>query len=112
MCKGFPKSKKLRLFVGWMVSFAYAQSLAAHVIRRANPASQDSIPYRRNKKLVSIFGEPELFWLPSSPNILFEIFTGQRLAQIREQLRDLKRILKMEPSYEVMKVKGGEVIKF
>jgi len=49
--------------------------------------------------------------LPSSPNILYEIFTGQRLAQIKEQLRDLKRIIKMKPSYEVIKVKGGEVIK-
>jgi len=33
------------------------------------------------------------------------------VAQIREQLRDLKRILKLKPSYEVIKVEGGEVIK-
>ena len=49
--------------------------------------------------------------LPSSPNILYEIFTGQRLAQIREQLRDLERILQMKPNYQVIKVKGGEVVK-
>ena len=51
-------------------------------------------------------------WLPSSPNILFEIFTGQRVAQIKEQLKDLKRIMKLKPNYEVIKVKGGEVIKY
>jgi len=31
------------------------------------------------------------------------------VAQIREQLRDLERILKMKPDYEVIKVKGGEI---
>ncbi len=36
---------------------------------------------------------------------------GQRLAQVKEQLRDLERILKMKPNYEVIKMKGGEVVK-
>ena len=49
--------------------------------------------------------------LPSSPFVLYEIFTGQRLAQIKEQLRDLKRILKMKPSYRVIEVKNGELLK-
>jgi hypothetical protein len=42
--------------------------------------------------------------LAGSLDILFQIFSGEKLAQIKEQLRDLERILEMKPSYEVMKV--------
>jgi len=49
--------------------------------------------------------------LPGSPNILFQIFSGEKLAQVKEQLRDLKRIMQIKPNYQVIKVKNGEIYK-
>ena len=52
-----------------------------------------------------------LNWLASSPDILFRIFSGERMTQIKEQLVDLKRILKMKPNYQMIKVSNDEFCK-
>lgn len=46
--------------------------------------------------------------LPGSPNAPYQLFPKEIMAQIKEQLRDLKRILKMSPNNQVIKVKNGE----
>jgi len=47
-------------------------------------------------------------WLQSTPFALFELFPKKILAQAKEQLRDLRKILKMKPNYQMIKVKNGE----
>jgi len=56
-----------------------------------------------------LFNRP--IWLAGSPDILFQIFSGDKLAQIKEQLRDLESILKLKHNHEVVKVKNGSIYK-
>ena len=49
--------------------------------------------------------------LPTSPFALYEIFTGESIARVKNQLEVLNRVLISKPKYTVVKVSNGEFCK-
>ncbi|MBN1263466.1 MAG: hypothetical protein JW991_03875, partial [Candidatus Pacebacteria bacterium] len=49
--------------------------------------------------------------LPGSPFVLYDIFSGESLARVKNQLDVLKKVLVSEPKYAVVKVSNGEFVK-
>jgi hypothetical protein len=50
-------------------------------------------------------------WLPGSPFVLYDIFSGESLARVKNQLEVLNRVLVSESKYAVVKVSNGEFVK-
>jgi hypothetical protein len=50
-------------------------------------------------------------WLPGSPFALYDIFSGESLARVKNQIEVLNKILTSKPKYAVVKVSNGEFVK-
>jgi len=50
-------------------------------------------------------------WLPGSPFALYDIFTKESLAKVKNQIEVLKEVLVANPKYAVVKVDNGEFVK-
>jgi len=49
--------------------------------------------------------------LPGSPFVLYDIFSGESLARVKNQLEVLNRVLISKPKYAMVKVSNGEFVK-
>ena len=49
--------------------------------------------------------------LPGSLFVLYDIFSGESMARVKNQLEVLNKVLVSKPKYAVVKVSNGEFIK-